>query len=52
MQQTVTILMFPDKTENYALARFESLTGRKIADLRTFFIQKIGVSINEGSERF
>lgn len=38
--QTATILMLRDRLRNYTLSKFQSLTERKIAELRTFFIQK------------
>lgn len=38
--QMTTILTIRDRLRNYTLAEFKSLTERKIAELRTFFIQK------------
>ena len=52
MHQIATILMILDKTRNYVLTKFKSFTKRKITNLYTFFIQKNGVSIHEGSESF
>lgn len=52
MHPTATILTIRDRLRNYTLAEFKSLTERKIAELRTFFTQKNGVSIHEGSEGF
>ncbi len=37
---TVTILTIQDRLSNYTLTKIKSFTERKIAELRTFFIQK------------